>query len=960
MRYPAAILTLLSFAAPAAAQSPDFVDRLARTAGRLHPMAVHFPIALIVTAGAIELYRGFRRKASPSPAALVCLSIGAAAACFAAFSGWMNASYESVTSNTAEIHRWLGVSLAALSAILAITGFVIKEGQVGVKVYRLGLVIAMGLVAYGGHLGGVLTHGDNYITDAVRDLISPRSQATTAASPTQPTPMPATLADIKFPADGKIDFNRDVRPIFALSCFECHGEKKRKGGLRMDVKAAAMQGGKGGPLFIAGKPAESQIIERVKGLGEEQRMPADNDPLPDECIRILEAWVAQGAQWPDDGISKDQGVEEKHWAYIKPIRHDPPAAASHHPIDRFILAKLKEKNLSPSPEADKSTLIRRASLDLTGLPPSLDDLNAFLADTKPHAYDRLIDRLLASPRYGEHMARSWLDLARYADSNGYEKDGGRSIWPYRDWVIDALNADMPYDRFTLEQLAGDLLPNPTQASLIATGFHRNSMINEEGGVDPEEYRINAVIDRANTTATVWLGQTLACAQCHDHKFDPFTQKDYYSFFAFFNDSPEESRLVAGSEFQEISPKLTIDEHNDTRSIARQLESFAKAVGQGSPEAHRALSNLEEVRNQSPRAATTLVMRSLPKHRTTHILNRGSFLSPGEPVEPDVPATLGKLQTPARPTRASLARWLMDPDNPLTARVTVNRLWEHHFGRGLVETSEDFGTRGSLPTHPELLDYLSTELVRQRWSLKAIHRMIVTSATYKQSSRVTPAQIEADPNNIWLARAPRPRLTGEIIRDQALAIGGLLSPKMGGPPVFPVQPDGIWQNPYSDNKYTPSTGEDRYRRSIYTYWKRSSPYPSFTTFDAPPRQVSCTRRPRTNTPLQALTTLNDPVFFEAAAGLAKRIVSLAETQPEKRIDYAMCLCLGRAPAAEEMDRLLSLYTQQREAFQRDLDSARKLIDAALGREAPPANQADLAAWTMVANVLLNLDEVLNRG
>ncbi len=965
MQPTAALVEFLAFASATAADAPSLVDRFGRAAGRLHPIAVHFPIALIVTACLIEVFGATRRQSKPSPAALMCLAIGAGGACFAATSGWLNASFESVTSDTAELHRWLGVSVAGLSVVLAFFGLAIRDKNKGVMPFRLGLLLATGIVGYGGHLGGGLTHGETYVTDALREVFSPRPALPPPSASGPLPPLPASLKDIHFPADGKIDFNRDVRPIFALSCYECHGEQKRKGGLRVDVKAAAIAGGKTGPLFVAGDLEASHLIQRVLGEGDDQRMPADKDPLPEDCIRILKAWVEQGAHWPDDGLSKDHGTEDKHWAYVAPVRREPSATGDSrwdaHPIDRFIRTKLREKNLAPSPEADAPTLIRRVTLDLTGLPPTVEEVGAFLSDRRPDAYERLVDRLLASPRYGENMARQWLDLARYADSNGYEKDGGRSIWPYRDWVIDALNADMPYDRFTLEQLAGDLLPDATQSQLIATGFNRNSMINEEGGVDPEEYRVNAVIDRANTTATVWLGQTLACAQCHDHKFDPFTQKDYYRFFAFFNDSPEESRLAAGSEFQEISPKLPLaDENEPRRAHIRQLESFIQTVGDQAPEAAASKRRLDQLRAETPAMVTTLVMRDEPKPRDSHILNRGSFLSPGDPVDPGVPASIGELKSQSRANRVSLAHWLTDPANPLTARVAVNRLWEHHFGRGLVETSEDFGTRGTPPSHPELLDYLATEFVSRRWSVKAMHRLIVTSAAYKQSARVTSPVIEADPSNVWLSRGPRVRLTGETIRDQALAIGGLLSLKMGGPPVFPVQPEGIWQNPYSDNTWTASPGEDRVRRSIYTYWKRSSPYPSFVTFDAPTRQVACTRRPRTNTPLQALTTLNDPVFFEAAAGLARRITSLSDSRPETRVDFAVRACTARSPDPAERTRLLALFTQQLEAFKAEPTAAKQLIEGAMGRSAPPVNQAELAAWTIVANVLLNLDETLNRG
>lgn len=768
----------------------------------------------------------------------------------------------------------------------------------------------------------------------------------------------AGLADIQFPADGHIQFDRDVRPILAGSCYECHSAKKRKADLRLDIKVAAVAGGRGGPPFIAGKPDESILIDRVLGRGDEQRMPLDRDPLPDACIRILTAWVEQGAVWPDDGLTVDHGVEEKHWAYVAPIRQQPPVLAAplenwpRNPIDNFVVEAMTKKGLAPSSESEKSQLQRRVTLDLIGLPPSVEESDAFLADTRPDAYERLVDRLLASPRYGERWARPWLDIARYADSHGYEKDGGRSVWPYRDWVVDALNADMPFDQFTVEQLAGDLLPHPTRSQLIATGFHRNSMINEEGGVDAEEYRVNAVIDRANTTSTVWLGATLGCAQCHDHKFDPYTQKDYYRFFAFFNTTKAESRLVSGSEMQEVSPKLDVStpEAIEQRDAIARLDSFIKAVGEGAPEAAQPRREIEALRKKQKPLVSTLVMQEESPARESHILNRGSFMSPGDIVVPGVPVALGSLPTDTPATRADLARWLVSDNNPVTARVTVNRLWESHFGRGIVETSEDFGTRGSPPTHPHLLDWLATELVERRWSLKAMHRLIVTSATYRQTPRVTPNLIEADPGNRLLARGPRFRLDGETIRDQALAIGGLLSLKMGGPPVFPVQPPGIWASPYSDNRWMTSEGEDRYRRAIYTYWRRSAPYPQFVSFDAPPRQVACTRRARTNTPLQALNTLNDPVFVEAAAGLARRVLERTDAD---RLEFAVRACVCRGPTPEERDRLAALLRLQLENFRSDPQAAAKLAGGA-------AESEELAAWTVVCNVLLNLDEVLTNG
>jgi hypothetical protein len=879
---------------------------------------------------------------------------------------------------------------------------VMRGGSIGVSVYRLALLIVAALVGFGGHLGGMITYGDNYLSDAIRDVFQPTM--TSATGRDRPGADGAErsgdrgaeaggatdLAKLRFPADGKVDFTRDVKPIFATSCYECHGPKKRKGQLRLDEKTAALKGGKGGPLLVAGKPDESQLIERVKGLGDGQPMPLDRDPLPPDCIKILEAWVSQGSQWPDGGVSAAPTEEEKHWAYLPPVRRDPPPSKKHaswarSPIDSFVLAKLESRKLAPSPEADKATLIRRVTLDLTGLPPTPEEVENFLADSRPNAYERLVDRLLASPHYGERWARPWLDLARYADSNGYEKDLGRTIWPYRDWVIDALNADMPFDEFTIEQLAGDLLPSPTRSQLIATGFHRNSMINEEGGVDPEEYRVNAVIDRANATATIWLGSTLGCAQCHDHKFDPFTQKDYYRFFAYFNRSEVESKLTPIGEFLEISPRLTLPDPfgESRREVVKALDSAIHELGGASPEAARLAKDLDDARKAAPAAVTTLVMKDMPEPRKSFVLQRGSFLNPGDEVEPGVPTALapateavpvtvpqasvpgltstvpGVFPSEARADRLALAKWLVSPENPLTARVAVNHLWEQHFGRGIVETSEDLGSRGSAPSHPELLDWLATELVRQKWSLKAMHRLIVTSATYRQASHVTPELLESDPQNKWLARGARFRLDAETVRDQALAIGGLLSLKMGGPPVFPVQPDGVWAAPYSDNHWATSAGDDVHRRAIYTYWKRSSPYPQFVSFDAPNRTATCTRRPRTNTPLQALTTLNDPVFMEAAAGLARRILA-RDTGPEDRMDFAFRAAVARSATSEERNRLLALLQQQAAAFQAEPEAARDLVAGVLRGERAIEDSREWAAWILVANVLLNLDEVLNRG
>jgi hypothetical protein len=1152
----------------------------------------------------------------------------------------------------------------------------------------------------------------------------------------------------------KVDFARDVRPILEARCYACHGEHRRKGGLRLDHKANAFAGSSFGKVIEPGDAAKSALVQRIASTDPDERMPLGKEPLGAAEIALLRAWIDQGASWPDDGEVASTGAT--HWAYVKPVAIDPPHVAGvAHPVDRFIRARLQREGLAPSPPADRATLIRRASLDLTGIPPTLEEVDAFVRDARPDAYERVVDRLLASPRYGERQAQRWLDLARYADTNGYEKDERRTMWRYRDWVIDAFNANMPFDEFTIEQIAGDLLPDATLAQKIATGFHRNTLMNEEGGADPEEFRNAAVVDRVNTTATVWLGTTLGCAQCHNHKFDPFSTKEYYQLFAFFdgtadtgnkNDpmipaptpaqAKEEQRLVArvGELEKELAAPdadmdreqarwmLAVREHlpppadwhvlipsaltakngsilsvqddgailatgdvperevysfvttapieradlvrievqndeslpmkgpgrapngnfvltnveisvvgsdaastvpfggaqasfeQDTGGRYRADEVFDRdaasgwAIGRGGsptraeelvlalkrdvhlssrdklriqlacespfgahvlgrfrvsvaanpalamtilpPETSawrvvgpfKAASQAEALatkfppeveivakkelsasydaaawtekpewfdrdvhalegencahylvrtvhcdaamslalfvgaddalklwldgdeilqakemqgtvadqhrvevkltagdhtlalkvvngggqysfffdatrdtadhmplrvvdallahgdtdeqralvrdfyrRTESPRGRTlgaqlaaaekdlaalraeiptALVLRELDKPRKTRVHVRGSFLSPGEEVQPGVPHALNPLRSPdhARPTRLDLARWLVDPDNPLTARVVANRAWEDLFGRGLVATSDDFGTRGEPPSHPELLDWLATELVHTKWDMKALVRTIVTSETYEQSSRVTPEMLERDPKNVLLERAPRTRLDVETLRDCELAIGGLLVEKIGGPSVMPPQPDGIWSAAYSGDQWKNATGSDRYRRGLYTFWRRSSPYATYGLFDAPSRELACTRRPRTNTPLQALALLDDPAFVECAAGLAQRMMSDGATSDADRIARGFRLCTSREPSPGEIDVLAQLAASERERLSKDPAAASKTIAsvASAVRVDDKTDPAELAAWISVGNVLLNLDETVTRN
>jgi mono/diheme cytochrome c family protein len=1207
---------------------------------------------------------------------------------------------------------------------------------------------------------------------------------------------PARVADVRWPADGKVDFVRDVQPILRASCVECHSADNKKGRLRLDAKPFATAGGQSGAVLAAGEGKPSILVKRVTGQGGEKQMPFKRPPLPDEQIRVLTAWVEQGAPWPDgvDGVVKE---EKPHWAFVMPVRHDPPAVKQQawvrNPIDSFILARLEKDGLAPSPEAGKVELIRRATLDLIGLPPTLAEVDAFLADAAPDAYEKLVERLLASPHYGERWARQWLDVARYADTNGYEKDRPRNIYPYRDWVISAFNRDLPFDRFTVEQIAGDLLPNATPEQVIATGFHRNTMINEEGGIDVAEFRFKAVVDRVETTATAWLGLTFQCAQCHNHKYDPFTQKEYYRLFAMLNnaDEPEyripdpavdakrgqvaaqiaaieanlENEFPAAADermkwtalrptsfsatsgatfaaaedgavlvsgpapqtdaytfqvtadpkhltairlealtdptlprngpgrlgqagngnfvltelkvtataadgqpkplafraatadaaqsgfdpagaldgnpatgwaiddgsgnlnqdraatFQLAEPlagdapvtlTVTLEQAYATHTLGKfrvwaghaepapgdivaasaqergrqhlaaklaawEQQAAAKAgrwtvvrpakmasrghatmvvqpdgsvlvsgdwpnndvyeldvpteitgitgiklevlpdesfpengpgraplfmpgdfmlsefelkagpiaageppavkpsgathsfagdgrsaqlaldgridtgwsVGPRTGQAHQAVfvlpapvggaggtrlainlvqqyihqttigrfrisvttdpqpadatdlpadveailatapaaswrpdrharlksyflsvapelapqrQRIAELRRSMPRYRQTMVMRErLPEHaRVTTLYHRGEFLQPRDPVTPGVPGVLHPLPAGAEPNRLGLAKWLVDENNPMVGRVVMNRAWATFFGRGIVNTVQDFGLMGEPPSHPELLDWLATEFPRRGWSMKAMHRLIVTSATYRQDNRVTPDLLTRDPGNVLLARGPRNRVEAEMVRDLALSVGGLLDPRVGGPSVFPPQPDGVSELSYGATPWPTSTGGDRWRRGLYTYLKRTSPYPAMLTFDAPSSDITCVRRPRSNTPLQALTLLNDKVFVEASQALARRVLKEAPaSEPAARAGFAFRLCTGREASADELAELTGFVDAQLARF-RDGSADANAVAASEALPAPAgADLPEMAAWTVVARALLNLDETITK-
>ncbi len=935
-----------------------------RAVGRLHPALVHFPIGLLLVALMVEVWSVARRKPGPSPVALTCASFGALGAAAAAAAGWFNADFEHAANTTIVLgaHRWTGVAAACFALIAMGSGALGRWKTGATPVYRAALVLAAACVGVAGHFGGTMVHGEAYLGDAIAAITRTRPASATVVS----GGAVVDLTGVRFPEDGRIDFERHVRPILAQTCFECHGASKRRGSLRLDSRVAAITGGKNGSAIKPGDSAGSLLIKRVLGEGQEQRMPLDMPALADDHVRILRAWIDQGATWPEH-LETHGGAEEQHWAYVKPARPPSPVVARsgwvRNPIDAFAARSMESRGLSPSPEADKAVIARRVWLDITGLPPTLDELDAYLADPAPDAYERLVDKLLGSPAYGEKWAMHWLDLARYADSHGYEKDNSWVMWPYRDWVIEAIRADMPFDRFTIEQLAGDLLPEAKRDQLIATGFHRCSMINEEGGVDPEETRVATVIDRTNTTAAVWLGATFGCAQCHDHKYDPVTQKDYYSFFAFFNNSPGETQAFGSGETQVTSHKLVIPRPEEERwkQDAAAIEAKLATLAEGDESRKTVQAELDAIRAKLNNPLTTQVMKELETPRESHVLLRGSFLSPGERVEPAVPAAFPQITgASGRLSRLELARWLVSVENPLTARVHVNRIWSRYFGRGLVETEEDFGTRGGRPSHPELLDFLACEFMESGWSQRHIHRLIVTSATYRQSAAVSPAMLEADPANTLLARGPRFRLDAELVRDQALAVSGLLSRKVGGPSVYPSQPDGIWGHAYSGESWQASSGEDRHRRGVYTFWKRATPYPTFMSFDAPNRQVSCARRPRTNTPLQALTTLNDPAFMECAAALARRVLVEAGARPADRVVFAFRAALARSPRPEEIGRLVGLYQQQRARFAADPGAAHELVSSLGVGGVADADEIELAAWTMLANVLMNLDEFVTKG
>lgn len=1015
---------------------------------------------------------------------------------------------------------------------------------------------------------------------------------------------PAMLsANEKSEKAAAVDFQKQIRPLFQAKCFSCHGSEVQEGGFRLDLKSRALEGGDSGIAIKPGHSHESELYHRLAGTGDGDKMPPEGEgtPLTKEELALVETWIKQGAVWPEVA-GQNQTPGSDHWSF-QPIKDVQPPQVKQsdwvkNGIDAFILRKLEQENVTPAPEADRSTLIRRAYLDLTGLPPSVEEWKRWSSEPSPQWYENMVDQLLESPHYGERWARHWLDLARYADSDGYEKDSKRPhAWRWRTWVINALNEDMPFDQFSIEQIAGDLLPNPDTRQLVATGFHRNTLINREGGTDPEEDRVKRTVDRTNTLGSVWLGVTVECAQCHTHKYDPLTQREYYRLYAFFNSLtepdigaplPEEQaafekanqvylkahaplvkavqeyeqhKLVGSMEKWEqqkpdqspvwniLQPESLQAKQNTTLSVLPDRSVLASGENPGRAEIYTltfktSLQNINGIRlealpdpslprqgpgrsptgdfeltmltlkaaplnapdkakeidlekaqasfemagfkvdrviNNSPHTgwsispqqgkkqiatfetkesfgdekgmlltvtlqqsttrklyhnlgrfrlslttgkkplpltgmtdliAETLntpvdqrtelqkqelleyyrtidpelkklkdqelahrkkapqdpsettkaqVVDHLKTPRKTRLLVRGDFLNPADEVQPNTPAVLPPLES-EKPSRLDLARWLFNPQHPLTARVTVNRIWSRYFGRGLVPTINDFGTQGEPPSHPELLDWLSTQFREQNWSMKQLHRLIVTSATYRQSSEKRPELAERDPYNAWLSHQNRLRVEAEIIRDEALSVSGLLKHKVGGRSVNPPQPEGIASLGYANSvKWPTSKGDDRYRRGLYTFFQRTVPYPMLMTFDSPDSNLSCTRRERSNTPLQALTIWNDPVFFECSQSLGPRIVS--ETQGknsslEQRIQHAFELCLTREPAESEVEIIKQLYQEQT----RLLKSDPKLVSELTSQQKIPAGSTpqEVAAWIIIGRVLLNLDEFVTRS
>ena len=896
-----------------------------------------------------------------------------------------------------------------------------------------------------------------------------------------------------------VSYNQHIRPIINTKCIACHGGVKKQGDLSFLFREEAITtGASGARSIVPGSPAKSELVKRLIHEDPEKRMPQEAEPLTSEEIKLFRQWIKEGAEWED------------HWAYVapeEPIIPQQTEAWVKQPMDHFVLNQMKEANWSPADQASAHVLVRRLFLDITGLPPTVEDYKRYVYSESPLNFEAIIDELLQSPAYGEKWASFWLDLARYADSKGYEKDPHRSIWKYRDWVIEAFNRDMPFDQFTTEQIAGDLLPNPTESQLIATAFHRNTMTNTEGGTDDEEFRIASVIDRVNTTFEVWQSTTMSCVQCHSHPYDPFRHEEFYQFMGILNNTkdndlnveypnlesyaPEqleeveslieyienlkgieiEDNLIVSDKIQKaLEPTLWMRDCDDVYNsilygdfmlsnwgnnvndainrkfyfrfedinmdgleyltysysaksgdvkMELRLDSIrgplisstqlpesksvrsAEWVGRNTLTQHKTTVKpvqgkhdlIFEIINTTGRVPEGIVMlqkielgykdyepskkllesqnglyalrkeailtpitleRSSAFGRENHVFERGNFLLKGTAVNPMAPEVLSAGLESKVMSRLDMAQWLVSPEHPLTARVVVNRIWEQIFGRGIVETLEDFGTMGSPPSHPELLDYLAYSFIHEDgWSIKSLLKRILTSATYQQSSKASKKKYEEDPQNIYLARGPRFRLSSEQLRDQGLALSGLLSDRIGGKSVMPYQPDGIWQVVYNSQNWEIAQGQEKYRRALYTYWKRTSPYPSMMTFDNPSREYCVSRRIRTNTPLQALVTLNDPVFIEIANAFARRMKQAAPDNLDAQIKYGVLAATGIQDNPGIHSTLRNLYEQSVEFYRSQEVKAQFISHTEIDE---PAIQDPLS---VVANAILNLDQVLTK-
>jgi hypothetical protein len=809
-------------------------------------------------------------------------------------------------------------------------------------------------------------------------------------------------------ADAPVDYLRDVRPLLANSCYACHGpdEGQRKGKLRLDLRDEAVK-----QAIVPGKSAESLLLDRIASKNPDEVMPPPHSKKPavtSQQAQLLKRWIDEGAKF------------DQHWAYVKPARPAIPEVQNkawvRNPIDAFVAIGHMKNGFTPAPEADRVTLIRRLSFDLTGLPPTSADVEAFVNDKSPDAYERLVDRLLASKHFGERMAVVWLDVVRYSDTAGYHSDNHRDVWMFRDYVINSFNANKTFERFTVEQIAGDLLPDATSETRVASGYNRMLQTTEEGGAQAKEYTAKYAADRVRNTASAWLGATLGCAECHNHKYDPFTQRDFYRFAAFFADvrekavgrqdqtpitKPEqeaELKKLDGEiarlqgELAKTTPELDAAQVKWEHSLAKGTKGLPKPVtdaltvepakrnaaqkqtiathfrtqvAKETESQRKELADVQARKDQLLKTVPTTLVSMTEAPRMVRILPRGNWLDDsGEPVTPDVPAFLGTVAPAdprARASRLELAKWLASPENPLTARVYVNRLWKIAFGQGLVRNLDDLGTQGTLPTHPELLDWLSTEFVAKGWDTKALLRVIVTSSAYRQSSQAPREVRERDPANAWLSRQNRFRLDAEFVRDNALAVSGLLSNKLGGPSVKPYQPAGFWAYlNFPTREWQNDLGENQYRRGLYTYWCRSFLHPSLFAFDAPTREECTNERTRSSTPLQALVLLNDPTYVEASRALAERVLKEGTGSPRERIDWAFRQALSRGATEAEKDVLEPLFQKHAKEYHADKAAAEKVLAVGFKPAPKDLDAADLAAWTSVARVILNLHESITRN